>query len=649
MATIEELSTALINADKAGDADAARTLAAEIARMQNQSDPRNGFLGKADAFMRGAADTMSLGFADEIAAGLGTGFGLLGDYGAELARQRGVDASDSENRTGYRIGGQLTGALTGGAGLARRGLSATANAMNAGKSLGRVAAAGAGEGAALGGIQGFGSAEGGADERAKSAALGSLLGSGAGAGAPYLTAGISTVGGAAAAPVLSRLFPENYAAKALGKALERSGNSADDIAAALMQSRAAGQDMFTTADAMGHTGERLLSTLVRNPNDQRQALAEALQGRQLGQGERLASYLAEGFGAPDTAAQRAASLTATRNADAAVNYGAARSSSGTVDPSAAIAAADNWLTPGATSVMSPQSGIADDSIEAAVRRARSYLTDGRSVLSDFSASMRAKQELDAMIEGAKPAAQRALIPIRNELDKALEAASPDYAAARNAFRQQSQAIDAVETGRAAASPRMRAADTTSLFAQMTPEQQQAFRAGYADPLISRIEAASISPTTNKARMLMTEKSGQEFPAFAAPGKADELGDRIAREQRMFQTANAALGGSKTADNLADAADLAAFDPSILGKLFQGRPVSAAMQAAAQILTKASGTTSPGVSERLAKVLMETNPGAARAALSGAGESTARQRVYQAELARALLGLGAAGGGRAGPP
>jgi len=61
-------------------------------------DPRDSFLGKVDATMRGAADMMSFGFADEIAAGLGTGFGYLGDYDKELARQRGIDDAASENR-----------------------------------------------------------------------------------------------------------------------------------------------------------------------------------------------------------------------------------------------------------------------------------------------------------------------------------------------------------------------------------------------------------------------------------------------------------------------------------------------------------------------------------------------------------------------
>lgn len=151
-------------------------------------DPRDSFLGKVDSAMRGAADMMSFGFADEIAAGLGTGFGYLGDYDKELARQRGIDEADSENRLGYRLGGQLAGGLTGGVGLAKSGLSASANAVNAGKSLGKVAAASAKEGAILGGLHGFGSGEG-ADGRLASAKDGVVFGGGAGLVAPVAIAG----------------------------------------------------------------------------------------------------------------------------------------------------------------------------------------------------------------------------------------------------------------------------------------------------------------------------------------------------------------------------------------------------------------------------------------------------------------------------
>jgi len=396
----------------------------------------------------------------------------------------------------------------------------------------------------------------------------------------------------------------------------------------------------------------MLSTVARNPNEMRQPVVDSLTQRQMGQGERLSNALAEGFGAPDTAAQRAASLTTQRGAAADIAYGAARQGAGPVDVSGAIAAADDILTPGVNRIVNPGSNIADDSLEGVVRRVRSLLTDGRSNVSDFTSVLRAKQDIQDMIGAAQRAGRnnqvRILSQINSRLDAALESASPGYRAANDAFRQQSRVIDAVETGRGAASGRTRAPDNIQTFGGLTPEGQSAFRAGYADPMIARVESMAASPTTNKARPLMTEKTGQEFPAFAAPGRGDQMGRRIAREQRMFETANTALGGSKTADNLADAAEMARFDPGVIMSLVQGRPIKAAVDAVARLIKESQGM-SPGVIERVARMLLETRPDVARAMLAGATTRQAQADGRRA-LANAILrNMGGVGGARLAAP
>lgn len=274
-------------------------------------------------------------------------------------------------------------------------------------------------------------------------------------------------------------------------------------------------------------------------------------------------------------------------------------------------------------------------------RARSYLTDGNSVLSDFNAALRSKQEIDAMIEGVKPAVQRQLIPIRNALDDALAKASAPYAGARDTFRQQSKAIEAIDTGKNAASGRMRSDDTISQFSAMSPDEQSAFRAGYVDPLIGRVEATSMSPSTNKARGLITPKTGAEFPAFAVPGKADQMGARIAREQRMFETTSTALGGSKTADNLADAADLAKFDPAVMSKLMRGDVVGAIMDGISKAKNQVTGMTPP-VIERLSKSLMETNPENALKILNSSAAQKAASAKQRDMIRSLIIGTGSGG-------
>lgn len=597
--------------------------------LRSEINPNIPKMGRLNSAALGIGQGTGFNLMDEAVAGASALTG--GDYDYDLARMREMERRAAEDHPVMYHGGMIGGGLGTGLSVAGLGGSFAANAANSGGSLGRVALGSAADGALFGAASGFGAGEGG-EGRTYGAGLGAVGGGAIGGAAPYAIAGIQAAARPFLSPFLSRITPDSYAERALNAGMRRSGMSVDDIANALSRSQADDQGMFTVADAMGNSGQRMLSTVTRTPNDMRQTVVDMLTGRQMGQGDRLSTFLAEGFDAADTAAQREASLLAQRTATANANYGAARSSAGSVDPSRAIAAADDFLGAGGSL---PRTGIADDSIESAVSRARSYLTDGQSVLSDFSSALRSKQEIDAMIEGATPSIQRQLIPIRNALDDALESASPDYAQARNMFRQQSRAIDAIDTGRSASSGRMRSADTIQQFSRMTPEEQAAFRAGYADNLIGRVESSSMSPTTNKVRPLITPKTGEEFPAFAVPGRGDQLGNRIAREQRMFETANHAMGGSRTADNLADAMEQSNFDPGVMMKLFSGRPIAAAMDAAGRLVSEAGGM-SPGVTERVAQALIETNPAAARQFLDRGAQNAAQNELRRA-IAAMIIG------------
>lgn len=572
----------------------------------------------AEAAVAGGAMGSSFGFIDDL-------YGLVGgDFLKEKARAA-VDASRRDHGVATTAG-ELGAALTGGIGLGKAGVTL----MRPGMSLPMLSAAGAAEGAGYGALAGAGYED---DNRLRGAVRGAVAGGAVGGALPpVLAAGgsaIKTAGG-----VLG-VGNESRAKAAVAEALARSSKSLDDVTDDMARAARDGQDEYMLADAMGNSGQRMMSGVVRSPGDARQRIVETLQGRQAGQSERLSTALAEGFDAPDTAAMRRDNLTALRRSQADTNYQLARDGAGAVDPTAAIAQADDFLQPGVMSKLSPQNSIADDSVEAAVSRARRYLTDGNSVLTDFDSALRSKIEMDNMIDGASPTIQRQLIPIRNALDEALENASPNYAEARNTYRAQSKAIDAIDAGQMAAT-RGRAADNISVFQGMSPEEQAAYRAGYADPLIRRVENASLSPTTNKARPLITRKTEQEFPAFAAPGRGEQLGDRIARENRMFETANAALGGSKTADNLADITDVQAFDPTMVGALATGNFKGAILQA----LTK-SGNVLQGRNQQtrdmIAKLLLETDSSAATRSLANSVRAGEALSQTQKALVRALSG------------
>ncbi|MBP2566802.1 hypothetical protein J2766_003399 [Agrobacterium tumefaciens] len=601
---------------------------------------------------------MSFGLADEVAAagdalfspvfGTGQDGSSVSDrYNANLQAQRATDESDSADRGGYRLAGQIIGGVTGGLGLAKNGLSLAANAAEAGKGLGRVTAASAGDGLILGAAQGFGSGEG-VDGRIQGALKGGGTGLLLGGATPLAVAGVSKVAKTAAAPLMARLYPENYATDAVATALRRSGKSPDEISAILQSAQDAGQDMYNVADALGVTGQRLASTVARNPHDKRQAFIDALRFRQAGQGDRLANALTEGFDASDTAAQRTASLTAARDAEANSLYGAARRAAGAANVTPILEHIDETISPGVNQIVSPRDRIANDSIEGALSRVRSMLSDGNSQVTDFNTLFRAKLDLDDMIAraDAQGAGNRAfaLNQVKRRVDAALEEASPAFRTANDTFRTRSGVIDAVAEGGAATSGRQRAADTIDQFGRLTPDQQGAFRVGYADPLIAKVEAMSSSPTTNKARVLTTPKFEQEFPVVAAPGRATELGQRIGREQRMFDTAFAALGGSKTADNIADAIDMNKVDPGVIASLLRRDVTGAIMHGVGKAINEVQGMP-PSVIQRISKILLETSPQGARDLLTAGNEKLTRSDQLRAKVVSALLNSGAAGAGR----
>lgn len=160
---------------------------------------RGGLLSKIDAAVRGAADVMTFGLADEFAAKMGalTGIGgEQGQYDKNLQRQRDVDRFDTDTMPYSRGAGQLAGGVT--TALALPSLAA----KYGGATLAPRVLAGAAEGAGYGVGYGFGSGEGGIENRAISAAkdagVGALAGGAVAAVAPAVSSGVNRLLGRAA-------------------------------------------------------------------------------------------------------------------------------------------------------------------------------------------------------------------------------------------------------------------------------------------------------------------------------------------------------------------------------------------------------------------------------------------------------------------
>lgn len=592
----------------------------------------------------------TLGWADEGAAALRALYdkmrhplakALSEYYGLEKAMQDEL-LKDASKKTGWLgTAAEVAGGLGTGLGAARQGMTL----MRAGQSLPASIGAGAVEGAGYGAVTGAGTTEG---DRAKGAMGGALLGAGVGAGLPLVISAARGVGSGVLSNIEAARNPGAYADRKIAQAAERSGLTEQQI---LDDYNAASGMPYSLADALDYEGRRLLSTVTKAPGAGRQEALNFLHERQADQPVRVVKALREGFNAPRTAQQTEDALRAQRRAEAKVNYGAARNSARYADPSEAIRLADEIIDPGTNALFGhnapPESGsqLRADTVEKVVRDARDMLTNGKEALTDFGALFRRKRDIDAIIDSANPTQQRELIPIRDALDKALAKASDPYAAARDRFRAQSQQIEAVDAGREAAGSPL-AEDVVPGFSVRPAEQQGPFRAGFVDPLITRI-VNNPAPGANAAKFSPNMRA--KINAFAEPDQAENLLARLMREQRMHQTLTEAAGGSKTVENAADAADMA-IDPAIFSNLLSGNVKGAALAGARGIWNTLSGNTEPVRNELARRLLPLAGSEPVEVMLPRVTGELRKKRGRNAKIERDLVMgltfLGSQAGGRA---
>lgn len=185
MATLEQLETALRNADKAGDANAAKIFAAEILKTR-QGDP-----GRWGMFPE-AMDTVTMGGMSKLNAaggGLidatvgavqGEGFNYSDAYNKQLAQQRADQTAYQTQNPVKSMGGKAAGLALGVGALPAAGVG-LAGSVGTGAIYG-------GAGGALQDANSF-------QERATNAAIGGGIGVGMGAAAYPLAAGASKLYG----------------------------------------------------------------------------------------------------------------------------------------------------------------------------------------------------------------------------------------------------------------------------------------------------------------------------------------------------------------------------------------------------------------------------------------------------------------------
>jgi hypothetical protein len=553
---------------------------------------------------------------------MGGGDDVQQEMGNQALKQ--FEKQNPKTTTALNIGGGIAGTIPMIA-AAPTLMGASGSATLMGNSLNSL-----GSGAAIMGADAGIRTGGDLKEMGKQALIGGITG----AAGPSIGRGIGWTGNAIKGAYKGIRGKANQGAANLylNKIVERSGLTVEELAEKVSKARAAGNTGYTFADAAGHSGQRGISAIARTPGTARTKVVDALVDRQKNQGERITSFISDAFEAPDTAAQRIASLKAARKSSADINYPTSASTAKPVNLSKSIATIDKLLK---RDPILGDSALSKGELGRRLIRIRDRLQKGGEQLIDYEEVLNVKSDLFRVMK-KNPDLAGDLRPVYSMLDEALEESSAGYRLANDTYRQQSGVIDAVDMGSQAGGSRLRADDTIPQFNKLDAPQKEAFRVGYSDPLIKKLELANAqSATTNKAKGLLSGKAGKEIPEFVAPDKAGLFGQRIDNEQTMFSTANAALGGSKTSDNLADAAELAGVDVGLISSLLRGDLKGVAIQAGANAANVATGASNK-TREMIAEALLETEPALIRQGIIRAIEQSTNSKEVNQKIIKAIM-------------
>jgi hypothetical protein len=602
--------------------------------------------------------------ADEIMAGLSTPFEMIRQrtfnpieaYKYAKA-QEDLALEEGRKKAGWvGTAAEITGGIGSGIGLARGGITAArALAPNAG--LVARSGASAADAGILGGVSGFMSGDG-LEDRAKKGAIGGVLGAGIGGVAPTAMQVASGVASPILSNVRARWNPQGFAETQVARGVMESGRAPQQIMREVVDANAAGQP-FTVADAMGHSGQRMLSTVARAPGAGRTAAVEFLENRQAGQGARLTQQVDDALGSSGTARKSADELISMARNESSPFYKKA------LERNAVWSERLQEFFDDPVTKRGLREGIEVQRLESLALGKKfdpkdyaitNFNEAGDPIISGVP-NMRTinlvKKGFDNILEGYRDSTTgrlmldergRAIDAVRRSFLSEVDSINPDYKRARQLFSGPAQVRDAITTGGEAVS-RGRAADNLAQFNLMGDAQKQGHRIGYADKLAERFERPAQG--TNKARTLTSDKAQAELGAQSLyqgpelPGRADQLNRRLARENTMFDTRQKALGGSNTKENFADD-DVMGIDPTIIGQLFTGNFTGAARSALTAGSNLLTGNT-PAVREHVARILLQRGQNGASPQQIQSMIDDAMRRIERMQVVARMIGRGGSAG------
>lgn len=586
-------------------------------------------LGTARNLLQGA----TMGFSDELEAAIAKGLDVSGlpssitgvpsdlsyeQYRQMLENQRlGV----SQQFPTLSAGAELTGAaipafLTRGQSLR----AAPVTGLEVAPGLGRQMAEGAGLGFLYGGTTAAGKAEGGIGERIAAMPEGATLGTVFGVATPLGMAGIKK-----GWEFGKSLFTGDRTAEATDKAKQLILESLrrDEITPAQASSRIAELEAKGVPDVMlpevaGRATTQRLSAAANFPGGGIDTVSEKLIRNVQNQGTLLPQYLSQAFGVRGgNSSQMVDSILASRSAQAAPLYNKAYFA----DPQGTVLRYVN--DPKVNSLLKlPQFKDAAEEATTLLRAEGAIPANGSVSLTPTVQNLdRIKRGLDTLINketdavtGKMTELGRIYVGKKNEFLNAVDAAVPEYKAARQAFAGNTEAANAIRLGRQvinASDDQWR--DITKQLAAMPASNRGLAAFGVLDELGLKLDAAAQQVGTRApdlTQLLTKVRNAKRIEQFI-PSMAERklYRERLEALQTKASVKNAVISGARSTPLRAEMQDLTEGATSgELSSLAAGNPAPAIARGVQQwIMNKRSGITETVAKEMASNLTLTGKP------------------------------------------
>ena len=585
--------------------------------------------GALAASTEGIKQGLTFGFGDELMAGAmapigatidyfkGDGFDLGRAYDENLEWERDRQRAAAEQHPGANTVGMLAGGAVTGGGLAKQGVTLAGKA--AGRGLGTRMAAGAGEGAAYGSAYGFGTGEGGLGERGASAAGGAVAGTLLGGAIPAAGTAVTKALTPAARKVGSMINPTGAKQQAgvdrVLRDAQKAGLSQKDLLQGVKEGRTIGQQDSTLSD--------LTRSVKRQPGGARKTINDALDEGYAANNQQALDDAVSGLGGERNFYVWRDMFAKSKSKGAQKAYDAAfRANWGTKGPPMAL---DNIMPRIPAEALRSAQRIAQaegrpfgkqllasiDDASGSVQFSRPPSLEEAELIRRGLASATSKSFRSG--DGSVGAAYRSL---EREMRGILDEFSPMLRRTRQAYATASQIQEAADEGLSLLN---KSADEVEyIVSNMSRVEKEAARKGLASALKHRIERGQINRDAVKG--LFGSRQSQRVLSELWPDQKSFRQFQRQMENRAEFSAHRqnVQGNSRTQQDLADSGALGGGMMNVGRRLVTGDVTGAMFEAvqsvAGRLVNPAKGLP-PEQLQRMAQILVETNPQRAQALLS----------------------------------